>query len=631
MVSVRSNEEKHQRLDGAKRVDTVRSSKDPSSTSSVAISSLKPANEATNEINGLTNNHNSEDDESLTTSTTSITSSIDQNTHSPVSSPPASATNGNSNMSGSQNNSDIEAKVSNGPNSSSVDSDVDTADIGDVDDCDSDIRKKPISSQPQPKRIITREKKPEDRKQTRSQSPKGTYGRSVRPGLVQPMVWPASNLPQNWAQFSGYHYPGQARMPAPMALITPYAPAYMPMSGGRDGRVGQSPTHSGSNYMTSHSPHAGEKLSKTNLYIRGLMPNTADEDLVVMCQQYGTIISTKAILDKDTNKCKGYGFVDFDSPYSAQRAVSALQSKGVQAQMARQQEQDPTNLYLSNLPKSIDENQLQQMLSTYGRVISVRILKDAASYSKGVGFARMESKEICQTVIGKLCGQHILGSPEPLLVKFADGGPKKRTQHQDKVWQDNEGAYLAAYEIANTTGSSVNNTGSSRVTAVMPGQMVSYTQGSSGSHYQQQPVTASVGWVPSQPYAVAVSPHVPLSPTSVEPHSIAHVQQNVMPHLTNQMAHMQLPSGGYLTSVPTVAGYAAQNNWHVSQPHTQSHHGQIDESHFIVGSPPENQDGSISHVHGTSGHHMQQHPNEAIIDDHHRVVYTTYPRFNFHH
>ena len=31
----------------------------------------------------------------------------------------------------------------------------------------------------------------------------------------------------------------------------------------------------------------------------------------------------------------GYGFVDFDNPHSAQRAVAALQSKGVQAQMAR--------------------------------------------------------------------------------------------------------------------------------------------------------------------------------------------------------------------------------------------------------------------------------------------------------
>ncbi|KAG7255672.1 hypothetical protein CRUP_017474 [Coryphaenoides rupestris] len=43
---------------------------------------------------------------------------------------------------------------------------------------------------------------------------------------------------------------------------------------------------------------------------------------------YGKIVSTKAILDKTTNKCKGYGFVDFDSPATAQKAVAALKSNG---------------------------------------------------------------------------------------------------------------------------------------------------------------------------------------------------------------------------------------------------------------------------------------------------------------
>lgn len=54
-----------------------------------------------------------------------------------------------------------------------------------------------------------------------------------------------------------------------------------------------------------------------------------------MCQMYGNIISTKAILDKNTNKCKGYGFVDFETIASAEAAVKGLQAKGVQAQMAK--------------------------------------------------------------------------------------------------------------------------------------------------------------------------------------------------------------------------------------------------------------------------------------------------------
>jgi RNA recognition motif-containing protein len=51
--------------------------------------------------------------------------------------------------------------------------------------------------------------------------------------------------------------------------------------------------------------------------------------------RFGTIISTKAILDKNTNKCKGYGFVDFESPQAAESAVKALQLQGIQAQMAK--------------------------------------------------------------------------------------------------------------------------------------------------------------------------------------------------------------------------------------------------------------------------------------------------------
>lgn len=77
----------------------------------------------------------------------------------------------------------------------------------------------------------------------------------------------------------------------------------------------------------SSTPLQTEQLSKTNLYIRGLNQTTTDKDLHAMCSQwvlgymihfeialknsfdvilrYGTIISTKAILDKTTNKCKG--------------------------------------------------------------------------------------------------------------------------------------------------------------------------------------------------------------------------------------------------------------------------------------------------------------------------------------
>ena len=206
------------------------------------------------------------------------------------------------------------------------------------------------------------------------------------------------------------------------------------------------PINSG-NLDLEHSE--GGKLSKTNLYIKSLPAEADDEYLRMLCEPYGTIVSTKAILDpNEDNKCKGYGFVDFEKASCAELAVRELSKKHIPAQMAKQQEQDPTNLYFSNLPEQMKESDLEQMLSTFGTVISTRILRDQDSKSKGVGFARMESPDVCEKVINHFNGKKMDESlnetdllkklseeenfkvpEEPMICKLADGGPKKRSQN----------------------------------------------------------------------------------------------------------------------------------------------------------------------------------------------------------
>lgn len=95
-----------------------------------------------------------------------------------------------------------------------------------------------------------------------------------------------------------------------------------------------------------------------------------------MHQSWGRILST------------GYGFVDFELPAAAEKAVKGLQASNIQAQMAKQQEQDPTNLYIANLPPHMNEAELEQLLAQHGQVISTRILRDNNVQSRGVGFAR---------------------------------------------------------------------------------------------------------------------------------------------------------------------------------------------------------------------------------------------------
>lgn len=106
----------------------------------------------------------------------------------------------------------------------------------------------------------------------------------------------------------------------------------------------------------------------------------------------------------------------------------------------QQQEQDPTNLYIANLPLLYKETDVDNMLAKYGQVISTRILRDSLGVSKGVGFARMESKEKCEQIIQIFNGSQLPGCKEPLLVKFADGGNKKKNQYKNndnsRMWRD---------------------------------------------------------------------------------------------------------------------------------------------------------------------------------------------------
>lgn len=62
----------------------------------------------------------------------------------------------------------------------------------------------------------------------------------------------------------------------------------------------------------------------------------------------------------------------------------------------QQQEQDPTNLYLANLPLTFKETDVEQLLAKYGQVISTRILRDQQGTSKGKKFETDLSSLSCR-------------------------------------------------------------------------------------------------------------------------------------------------------------------------------------------------------------------------------------------
>ena len=83
-------------------------------------------------------------------------------------------------------------------------------------------------------------------------------------------------------------------------------------------------------------------------------------------------------MDKQTNKCKGYGFVDFRREDDAKSALVELKKEQRDVQLAKQREQDPTNLYFANLPADVDDDSLAMLIRNRFNVnvISTRYIKE---------------------------------------------------------------------------------------------------------------------------------------------------------------------------------------------------------------------------------------------------------------
>jgi RNA recognition motif-containing protein len=64
-------------------------------------------------------------------------------------------------------------------------------------------------------------------------------------------------------------------------------------------------------------------LSK-KLYVGNLTYNVNETDLEALFAPFGTVQSAQVIVDRDTNRSKGFGFVEMDTDAQAQAAIQAL-------------------------------------------------------------------------------------------------------------------------------------------------------------------------------------------------------------------------------------------------------------------------------------------------------------------
>lgn len=65
----------------------------------------------------------------------------------------------------------------------------------------------------------------------------------------------------------------------------------------------------------------------TRLFVGSLSYNVNDDQLKEAFEAFGTVVSAKVIMDRETNRSKGFGFVEMGSEEEAQAAIKGMDGK----------------------------------------------------------------------------------------------------------------------------------------------------------------------------------------------------------------------------------------------------------------------------------------------------------------
>ncbi|XP_066343213.1 polyadenylate-binding protein 8-like isoform X2 [Miscanthus floridulus] len=203
--------------------------------------------------------------------------------------------------------------------------------------------------------------------------------------------------------------------------------------------------------------HSFDKTKFNNAFVKNLSESTTKEDLLKIFGEYGSITSAVVMIGMD-GKSRCFGFINFENPDAASRAVQELNGKKIndkewyvgraqkkserEMELKRRFEQSlkdaadkyqGLNLYLKNLDDSIGDDQLLELFSNFGKITSYKVMRDQNGLSKGSGFVAFSTREEASQALTEMNGKMISG--KPLYVAFAQRKEDRKAMLQAQFSQ----------------------------------------------------------------------------------------------------------------------------------------------------------------------------------------------------
>ncbi|CAL5871133.1 uncharacterized protein PFLUO_LOCUS5379 [Penicillium psychrofluorescens] len=215
---------------------------------------------------------------------------------------------------------------------------------------------------------------------------------------------------QTNGQTNPSHMPPPPRPPVIIPQNTNPIPTAMgsPMSGGM-----MSPTSGG--FVRRAAPEPNKRA----LYVGGLDPRVTEDILKQIFETTGHVLSVKIIPDKNFNsKGYNYGFVEYDDPGAAERAMQTLNGRRIHqseirvnwAYLSNSTNKEDTSghfhIFVGDLSNEVNDEILLQAFSAFGSVSEARVMWDMKTgRSRGYGFVAFRERQDADKALNSMDGE----------------------------------------------------------------------------------------------------------------------------------------------------------------------------------------------------------------------------------
>ncbi|MCP9263243.1 Polyadenylate-binding protein [Dirofilaria immitis] len=251
----------------------------------------------------------------------------------------------------------------------------------------------------------------------------------------------------------------------------------------------------------------------TNVYIKNFADELDKEALEKLFSKFGKITSAAVMTDAD-GKSKGFGFVAFESPEDAEKAVTEMHEYEVpgterKLYVCRAQKKNERSAELKRRYEQQKVERMQryqgQNFEAYGKITSAKVMCDDNGRSKGFGFVCFEKPDEATKAVTEMNGKMMC--TKPLYVALAQRKEDRKAQLASQYMQrlasirmHNAGSMPGTVYTPGTGGffvsSTLQNQRAFMPTATIPGTQIR------GTTPRWNTIDAAAGFGVQSPYMV---------------------------------------------------------------------------------------------------------------------------------